>query len=126
EANIELARPYTVVEVEVSLQQMYPTKAPGPDDENHEIEELKCILQVYKAASGQQLNLDKSEPPPNQHYKINADASIDKSGTIGLGFVIRDSEGRVQASGCSSKQMAVSSTVAEVLALSFIVETIQA
>ncbi|GAB4849862.1 hypothetical protein Ancab_004661, partial [Ancistrocladus abbreviatus] len=66
------------------------------------------------------------QPPLNHHYKINSDAAVDKTGKIGMGFMIRDSEGRVQACGCSSKQMAVSSTVAKALALRFAVETFQA
>ncbi|XP_021751095.1 uncharacterized protein LOC110716771 [Chenopodium quinoa] len=65
----ELAAPFDGEEVREALFQMHPTKAPGPDDDSllfvraneEETEKVLDILSTYEAASGQKLNMEKSE-----------------------------------------------------------------
>jgi hypothetical protein len=38
------------------------------------------------------------KPPPSGFYKINWDAGVDKQkGKLGIGFIVRDSQGKVYA-----------------------------
>ncbi|KAG6405897.1 hypothetical protein SASPL_133491 [Salvia splendens] len=80
--NESLSKPYTKEEINRALRQMHPSKAPGPDARSappvshlffaddsilfcraSEMEALalKNILRIYEEASGQKINLDKSE-----------------------------------------------------------------
>ncbi len=57
-------------------------------------------------------------PPPLGFLKINCDAALDShQGTIGFGFLIRDSSGRVEATVCKSAHFLVEPVVVESLAV---------
>ncbi|XP_030945761.1 putative disease resistance protein RGA3 [Quercus lobata] len=60
EMNQLLIQEFTREEVEIALNQMHPTKAPSPDTNSQECQNLIDILQLYEAASGQKINADKS------------------------------------------------------------------
>ncbi|KAK3221985.1 hypothetical protein Dsin_009010 [Dipteronia sinensis] len=58
------------------------------------------------------------QPPLEGHYKVNPDAAIDiQQGRLGLGFVIRECQGFVLASGASRLEVEYSPKVAEATAI---------
>lgn len=58
-------------------------------------------------------------PPPVGNLKLNSDVAVFKDGSMGFGFVIRNSSGDVSISGSSWRRGAGSSTLGEALALRF-------
>jgi ribonuclease HI len=80
------------------------------------VEEVQNSLEVREKS--EHITQEKWQAPPEGWTKLNCDASCDKkNGRIGMGFLLRDKHGKVQAARSMTKKCHVDPTSAEAMAM---------
>ncbi|KAL0391054.1 UNVERIFIED_CONTAM: hypothetical protein Scaly_0462500 [Sesamum calycinum] len=78
----DLLQPYTASEVKKTLFQMAPLKSPGPDGLPQSSHSVKKVLEIYRRASGQEINFSKSSVAFSRNTDEELCLSIDSDLTI--------------------------------------------